>query len=138
MEIRNYGSTPARVLNLILACKILEKGEAIPSIPPYGDEIMRSEAFLVKGDFFSYSETLDVGLKEAQAIESGDKIFLVFGYVEYVDVFETQHRAGYGRTYLEGMPMSREAYDSDEQFETRSNLAYIQQRGYNYDKKHKV
>jgi hypothetical protein len=63
-------------------------------------------------------------------------ILNLYGYVDYIDAFGNRHRGGFGQNYY--LPYdSRKNYESDEAFTARSNLTFLMQDGYNYDRQRK-
>ena len=120
ITIKNDGVTPARITNAFVNLKIFNADERLPTPPLY--EVPEREpvrAFLVKEDIINFTETFSITLEEFQAAPP-NSILCVFGYVDYVDVFNVRHRGGYGRRYLPNA--------------TSNNLGFVSQAGYNYDR----
>lgn len=135
LQVKNFGRTPATVTSVVLAPKILSHDDPLPTTPEYtpgtGQHIRR--IFLVREDeFFTYQHftilSPDFGL-----IENGTKDLCIYGYVDYMDQFGTRYRAGYARRY-DPRENIRPPDISDEAFRNRSNLHYVTQPGYNYDR----
>ncbi len=136
-EIRNCGQTPATITDVVTIFKMLGKHEKLPEIPKYerDDEDVRPfpGSFLGRNDFFYNGHGAGAAKGTlVDDIRASRVSLVVYGYVDYIDVFNNHHRSGFGRILL---PRSddRALYDSDEQFSKRSNLIYMNQSGYNYD-----
>ncbi len=139
VQIKNWGSTPARVTDAVI-CLIHTEGppRRWPQKPVYriDDNHSEAKAFLVREDYFFVPR-----LYEKQAfpegmvakIKAGDAALLVFGYVQYIDAFDQPHQAGYGRWY-DFRRDKPKAGLTPEQWQKRSNLAFIQSEEYNYDR----
>ena len=74
----------------------------------------------------------------------GGMAIYVIGYVDYIDRFGIRHRCGYGRRYEPAIDdKTSPAYYTEtgefrlEDYEKRSNLPFILQAGYNYDRERK-
>jgi hypothetical protein len=141
MQFKNFGKTPARVTQTFFSHRELTAREQLAAIPEYGAlGRNRVEAFLVENDSFSVTMPILVDPNDVPEIESGKKIMILFGFVDYIDAFNGRHRAGYGREYVQGLGKGfdeRSSYVSDEEFKARSNLAFVEQSGYNYDRPRK-
>lgn len=136
ITIKNFGRTPARVTDLVVQSRCLLQNEVMPDKPEYNrpKELIASRSFLVADEelSFAYSpnESIDVDV-----LKNGTATFCVFGYVDYTDIFNVRHRAGYGRQYRPEYDVKNNFGGSDEEFLKRSNLLYMLQSGYNYDRR---
>jgi hypothetical protein len=102
-KIKNFGSTPARVTDVI------SNAFAPPNDMQFDNEIpdnvrhafpKETLAFLVKDDeFYQYPHTA-IDDAERPIVESGAQKMIVLGYADYIDQFGVRHRAGFGRQYL--------------------------------------
>jgi hypothetical protein len=119
IEIRNHGTTPARMTEAIIRSIIVPPEESLPPKPNYGTiggEPQR--AFLVENDVVYMSPHMEFDVANAAALPSGTRVFVI-GFVDYIDVFGTRHRGGYARIYAPGVP---------------TDLGFVTQDGYNYDR----
>lgn len=133
IQIKNHGRTPARVTDFVLTALPIGKDEPLPKDPPYergedGKDFVR--AFLVANDEFYIFRRIP---GDMDAIEEERTKLLLFGYVDYIDSFGMRHRGGYGRFY-KPKRNCRALYRSDKDFERRSNLFFISEDTYNYDR----
>lgn len=123
VKIENCGKTPAMVTEARLHFMARDWEEPLPHTIDYSDSDAAdrpSSAFLVPGDFFFIHR--GSGSDKHGAIRKDSKRLILFGYVDYTDVFGQQHRAGYAREYrtVQG-----------------NNLFLIAAKGYNYDRPRK-
>lgn len=123
MEVKNIGNTPARVTAVILWRMILRETDPLPVVPPYPEPEVVDELFLYRDDPFYFTKRFAVEQGEREQIDRGDKIFYVYGYVDYIDQFGQRHRAGYARRF------------GIQETSTSDNLLFVTQPGYNYDRK---
>ena len=68
-----------------------------------------------------------------RAVELKMNKLWLYGYVDYIDQFGQRHRAGWARLY-EPDRDDRQYYPSDDDFAKRSNLVFVAEEGYNYDR----
>jgi len=135
IEVKNIGNTPAIITDVIFDHKILPMTELlpIPEYPPHqpGEEALN--LFLYKDDPFYRWSMIGVSQENIVSIQNGTKVFYLYGYIDYKDQFRNRYRAGYGRFYL---PRADDLsnYTSPDDFLKRSNLFFITQPGYNYDR----
>jgi hypothetical protein len=132
----NYGRTPADVTDIHVTRLILPIGDNLPVDPPYNrgqGNRQAPRAFLVTQDrvFTGFGGPLSDS--ELSEIRAGFVRLYIFGYVDYVDRFKKRHRAGYARMYQPGIDI-RQPGQSLESFAKRTNLVFVPQRGYNYDR----
>ena len=123
LEVKNHGTTPTRITDVLMTVVILPNGRALPEIPDYKPSYQNdSTAFLVTNDwiFVNAQMWLDDAAHVTEASQGKRQLF-IFGYVDYIDMFEQRHRGGFARCY----------YHSAKQGET--NLVFINQLGYDYD-----
>lgn len=123
VKVENCGKTPATVTDVRLNAALLEWGAPLPETPNYGQEYPHGAPFLVPGDFFFWGpRTFPLGHLDFPNPGAGSVRLCLFGYVDYADAFGCRHRAGYAREYraVKG-----------------SNLFFITEPGYNYDRPRK-
>lgn len=99
MQIKNHGSTPARVEYVLMKFEVLHPGEKLPIEPDYvgGTKMPSSAAFLVSGKKFYIPGILNIRTNDAADLRNGVSTAIVYGYVQYLDAFRRRHRAGYAR-----------------------------------------
>lgn len=139
IEVRNSGRTPAKITDILLKPQILDNGEMLPEKPDYRRSRQERihKGFLVANDyFFFHSDLFQISPEDVPRIKTGERVFWLYGYVDYIDEFGRRHRGGYGRRYAPHLD-DRNRYANDEEFEKRSNLALELFRGYNYDEPRK-
>jgi hypothetical protein len=120
IQVTNHGHTPADITAVVVTCYL---GKALPDNPPYTDHTTWGAYFLMPNEGkFVASRLIHSGLSsdDVTLIRSEQLFFWVVGYVDYTDVFNKRHRAGYARRY------SPPAHENNLVFETKP--------GYNYDK----
>jgi hypothetical protein len=122
IDIKNHGRTPARVTDALLSSMIVAEGRRLPDQPIYTNAAERQipSAFLVADDFFIFAAFTAITEEQFAQVRNGASRLCIVGYVDYIDQFGQRHRGGYGRVY------DREG--------TGNNLAFINERGYNYDR----
>lgn len=124
MIVKNWGNTPAQVTHCLLTWECLSESEGLPSVPNYGEGRVNFEGnFLVRGESFSFEELLNLTQDDMKRIAEPIKthILYIFGYVDYIDKFGEQYRAGFISRYS---PMAKE-------------LRSVNNPRYNYDCKQK-
>ncbi len=124
IKVRNSGQTPANVTNVDICWLVVPKGQAAPNIPNYPPPEKTdgtTTGFLVENDSFLVWKTFDgISGDHFDRIDTGDERLWIYGYVDYIDVFEQWHRGGYARQYDPGR--------------ADNNLIFVTQSGYNYDR----
>ena len=78
--------------------------------------------FLYRDDPFYFRRIIPVLDAEREAINRGNKIFYLYGCIDYTDQFGTKHRSGYARRF------ERTAHEGED------NLVFVTDPGYNYDR----
>jgi len=136
LQIKNFGHTPATVTGVVLTYKIVPHEDLLPTVPEYGSgtgQLIR-RVFLVREEDFFTHQTFTILSPDFTLIENETNDICIYGYVDYIDQFGTRHRAGYARRYE---PRANDAriYRTDEAFRNRSNLMYVTQPRYNYDRR---
>lgn len=137
LEIMNYGTTPARVTDVVSLYRIMASGQPLPNEPEY--EIPNNHtaavAFLVKGEsFFNFvGEDLNTVERSLSSLESGENILYLYGYVDYIDAFGQRHRGGFGFEYCPAIDKDVKTY-IDEAYANRHNLLNLAMSSYNYDR----
>ena len=124
IEVKNFGRTPADVINVALCWRVMPEGQAAPIIPQYPkpeNAVGPTAGFLVTNDLFLVWKTFD-GISDDQfdKINTGDERLWIYGYVDYIDVFGQWHRGGFARQYDPGR--------------AGNNLIFVGQSGYNSDR----
>ena len=137
LEITNSGKTPARVTDVVLTpVVVVPHKKGLPEIPDYSVPAVRDNipnAFLVTEDkFFSVQRCKIPKLEMTSIMELESDLYLI-GFVDYIDQFGQRYRGGYARRYQPRMD-DRSRYRTDDAFEQRSNLVFVAQDGYNYDR----
>lgn len=135
IRVKNFGQTPATIKTIVIKDEIRDNTNPLPDVPDYTSKRPNpiTDVFLVTNDEFTIYYAPTILGPEMKSIERREKILFIYGYVDYVDKFEIRHRAGYARLYDPGIDY-RGPDVSDEAFRNRSNLAYVAQPGYNYDR----
>jgi hypothetical protein len=138
MQIVNYGKTPAEIIDAHICPHVLKISEMLPAEPDYQRHKglpSPLRAFLVANDkFFFRPKRVSIAPAEITAIKAGLSNFYLIGYVDYRDKFGATHRAGYARIYHPDQDR-REGWESDKAFKKRSNLGFVLDDGYNYDRR---
>lgn len=108
-RVKNFGSTPAKVTDVISNAIVVPNGMIFDEIPQNVRHTFPKEtrSFLVKDDEFCQSPHTAIDATERQTVEKGDQKMIVYGYADYIDQFGVRHRAGFGRQYLpNGRPLN--------------------------------
>lgn len=134
LRIQNSGRTPARITARCINTQYFSPSEAPPGTPDYSEGVVDTVgAFLVTGDHVGNTLRAQFPGEEAESnIRAGHGRFLIFGYVDYIDQFRQRHRAGYGREYS-ALLDDPENYPAED-FPRRSNLVFVPEFNYNYDR----
>ncbi len=121
IQIKNKGSTPAKIMGVRLGWVVVDAGETLPTVTPYErtEDHPSAQAFLHADSDFSVRRGLEIPDSIWVDITSEQKTLYVIGLVEYVDMFDVWHRAGYARRYAHGR--------------VKNNLPFVSEGGYNYD-----
>ncbi len=143
LQIKNFGKTPAEVVDVCMARSIVTKGENLPAVPDYSTgNVDGTHAFLVTDDTFFHSHRPLIAKNEMDDIINPDepqRWLYIFGYVEYIDKFGEHHRGGYARRYERGRdgpaPVTIRIGGTvpGAAVQGRNNLVFVDQAGYNYD-----
>lgn len=126
INVKNYGNTPARVIQVFMTHRVLLKGEALPDPPDYskieGRDIPEEpiEAFLVKGGDFNYYYAFLVPPEDLALLNEKEKVLFIYGFVAYMDQFDRRYLGGYARRYRPNVEIN--------------NLVFVSHPKYNYDK----
>lgn len=123
IRIKNFGQTPAEITDTLFTYEILPTGH-LPPMPNYGPPENGSgiRALLVVNDEFNRAEAFEMAGATRNTVRgaAAPSRLIVFGYVDYIDVFGQRHRSGYARTFDPSEP--------------ENNLLMITERGWNYDR----
>lgn len=135
LQIKNFGNTPANVTRVVLDYKIIPHGEPLPAIPDFTHQKeIRMASFLIREDEISDWYQIPLVADEVRCIKSESKgVLFIYGYIDYVDQFNSRYRAGYGRRY-DPVQDDRPEDMTDDRYNQRNNLLYITDAGYNYDR----
>jgi hypothetical protein len=110
---------------------VLPVSAKLPPKPDYTPppDWQQPKAFLVTNDTFSFTRRWGV----FQGIELPNPTHEVYaiGYVDYEDAFGRRYRSGYARQYKPLRNIGGASIFPTE--ESRSNLVFVTQEGYNYD-----
>lgn len=128
VEVKNHGRTPASVTDVMIGAKLLENGVLLPKPFPYPTRERESipNAFLVTNETFFHTRTFPLRGQDLADAKCGAKKLWIFGHVDYIDTFNTRHRAGYVRFYIPVVDDGR-----------KNNLFYMTEARYNYDRPRK-
>ena len=107
----------------------------LPEKPVYDENAVHAQvqAFLVTNDFVSSVYERRIATQQLIDVKEGRSNLWVYGHVEYLDIFDVLHVAGYGRFYVP--EYDDPARYGPGQFEKRNNLVFITELAYNYDRK---
>ena len=123
VQIKNAGRTPASLKDLLLRHVVMDAGEDLPPQPNYGaTEPETKEAFLAARDKIYVSRSFDMTTDEVEAVRRGSRRLVIYGYVDYVDVFENYYRAGYARAYERSRDIWRPREEKQFSYSCRQGL----------------
>ena len=136
LQIANFGRTPATITEVAIKHQCLGAGQRLPDVPDYSESYLRpTGAFLVTNDVVTIAATgpfISSNFREdeiTEAVKLGRVRFVIFGYVDYIDVFGKGHRAGYAREFNYTMD-----WEGRSDYAQRNNLVFVHEHNYNYDK----
>ncbi len=125
----------------------LSFSKLLPNHPPYDHRLIQTtRASVVKGDHLDLFANVRIPASDIAKIKLGSMALCVLGYVDYIDKFGQRHRTGYGRRYepsidknVPHIPRARWSHRlmpevDDEVYSIRSNLPFVTQPGYNYNR----
>lgn len=137
MQIKNWGDTPARITETLVKFDIRQKDDPPPSTPDYktNHPTPSIQAFLVRDEEIFYAPGISITIDDVVPIRSEQKTLWIYGYVDYIDIFGVEHRAGYGRYYSPVFDV--QGFETDEEFANRNNMFTMEGSGYNYDRERK-
>ena len=95
-------------------------------------EDSKPQAFLVTNDELFLPRAYRITADEMSKVKDGAAVLYMIRYVDYTDQFGQHHRGGYGHEYRPGVD-NRTRYKTDDEFDQRSNLLVVEEKGYNYD-----
>jgi len=135
LNVKNWGRTPARILKAVICYRCTPGTEMLPEKPVYDENAVHAQvqAFLVHNDFTGYVYERRIPTQQVIDVKEGRSNLWVYGHVEYLDIFDVLHVAGYGSFYVP--EYDDPARYGPGQFEKRSNLVFITELTYNYDRK---
>lgn len=133
--VKNFGQTPAEITDVVLTPLVLPAGQRLPAEPTYrrNDGGFAPQSFLVADEEFSYLRFYNVQPGQMNEVLEFRSILYFIGYVDYIDRFDRRHRAGYARQFAPRID-DRSLYRTNADFEARSNLVFVTDAGYNYDR----
>lgn len=124
LSLKNFGATPATITGFVLDYKVVNHGDPLHIYPEYPAPKRETRVFLVgRGEYTTYWQ-FPILADDLRTIDDHQMDLCIYGYVDYVDQFGTRHRAGYGRRYDPRGEVNGEG----------SNLIYLTQPHYNYDR----
>jgi hypothetical protein len=128
VQVKNAGRTPASIIDLLLKYAVVEPGEALPAVPDYSttEPHETQELFIASGEPVFVGRTFAMTDEQVRRVKDGSLGLYVYGYVDYLDVFNKAHKSGYARIY----DPSRDVGP----IEKRNNLNLYTSKVYNYDK----
>jgi hypothetical protein len=122
LKITNHGTTPARITDVLMTADILPTSQALPEIPHYRPSHQNvSTAFLVSNDYYFANALMYLDPAHVTEASQGTRQLFIFGYVDYIDMFEQRHRGGFARRYNHPAKQGE------------TNLVFLDQLGYDYD-----
>ncbi|NOU08712.1 MAG: hypothetical protein HOO98_01645 [Nitrospira sp.] len=124
LSLKNFGNTPATITGFAFEHRVIAHDGLLPLYPGYSATTRETRVFLVGGEQYTTYWQFTILPEELQAIGAQEMDLCIYGYVDYVDQFGTRHRAGYGRRYDPRGGVLGEG----------SNLIYLTQPHYNYDR----
>jgi len=135
LSVKNWGKTPARVVKAVICYRCTPGIEMLPKMPVYDENAVHAQvqSFLVTNDFAGYLYERLIPTEHVIAVKEGRSNLWVYGHVEYLDMFDVLHVAGYGTFYVP--EYDEPARYGPGQFEKRSNLVFITEPTYNYDRR---
>ena len=140
VAVKNLGNTPATVERTLV--QFMFSDEPLPKDPPYKwADAKITNIHLVKSDEFTVHGYWKIQSSAFESLRANRLMELyVFGCAEYRDRFGQRHRVGYARQYSvraderHFYKKPRTVGQVDEAaWESRNNLPYVTQPGYNYD-----
>lgn len=135
LSVKNWGKTPTRVVKAVICYRCTPGIEMLPEKPVYDENAVHAQvqAFLVTNDFTGYVYERRIPTQQVIDVKEGRSNLWVYGHVEYLDIFDVLHVAGYGTFYVP--EYDDPARYGPGQFQKRSNLVFITELTYNYDRK---
>ncbi len=126
VSVKNFGTTPAKVTDILVKPVVVPNNQSLPKRPDYSriwGQI--PHAFLVAQEEFLHEVRFKISPDQMALVNNAftHTLYLI-GYVDYIDQFGHRHRSGYARMYK---PLT-------ELLRHQSNLFYVVQEGYNYDR----
>jgi len=137
IQAMNLGRTPASLEGTYLRIVTLHNGMKLPDIPDYlPDHFIAREAVMgAGGDPVFQTWDSNIGIDGYPDIRNGTIPMVIFGYVDYRDIFGNPFRGGYARRFDS---YRDKRITADDVFNQRTNLVMLEQRGYNYDRARRV
>lgn len=105
LTIKNYGRTPAFVTNIILRVKT---GHGLPETPDYGnvEEYFKPLVIDSKQTYlhtiYKDNSAYNFSAKELKDIQDKDGWLYLYGYIQYVDFLEVEHKKGFCFLWVPG------------------------------------
>jgi hypothetical protein len=136
IRTKNHGATPGRTIGFFMTGKVVGSLDELPKRPIYG-VCQSMGSFIVAGDKTFISQPFILGNGDGALVRSGQRLLVVYGFIDYEDQFGTVHRAGYARVYdhrCDIRPAGPTTMVSDEKWAERNNLMFLESRDtYNFD-----
>lgn len=135
LSVKNWGKTPARVVKAVVCYRCIPGTEMLPEKPVYNENAVHAQvqAFLVTNDFVGYVYQRLIPPEQVIDVKEGRSNLWAYGHVEYLDVFDVPHVAGYGSVYVPEFDVYDPKVHGPEEFKKRNNLVFITEPNYNYD-----
>jgi hypothetical protein len=134
VSIRNFGRTPATISDIVLNRVVLPHGNPLPQVPQYERQDGQiTGGFLVANEEMFFERFYRITREEMISVRDLQSDLYLIGYLDYRDQFGVRHRAGYARVYRPLID-DRGSYRSDDEYEARTNLVFVRENGYNYDR----
>lgn len=137
LKITCCGRTPATIIDTVVVGKCFAENKMLPTEPDYSDgSHTNGTIFLIPSDFVFADEQhlFDSGDQPdviADLVKSDHVRFVIFGYVDYIDIFGMRRRYGFARQY--DPRVDNREYKDEEARSKRVNLQCVPESGYNYD-----
>jgi hypothetical protein len=134
VSVKNFGRTPATISDIVLNRVVVPHGDPLPQVPQYERQDGQiTGGFLVANEEMFFERFYQITREEMAGVRDLQSDLYLIGYLDYRDQFGVRHRAGYARVYRPLID-DRASYRSDNEYEARTNLVFVRENGYNYDR----
>jgi hypothetical protein len=105
-SFKNFGRTPARIVEAGLSLKLAQSFKSIPHKPIYTPEETKLLGNLIvpKDSFILTARPLALSVTEYHAIKNGDLLLYAHGFVKYRDVFNNKRETRFCHYYMVPAP----------------------------------